>query len=325
MISLKQHVDKEDFLDIDSLKKSEINNLLNLSQTILKRIEIGNSLLHVLTGHHLATLFFEESTRTRLAFTHAANMLGANVMDLPVSLASLKKGESIRNTLATLESNGVDMVVIRHPDAGAPYFAAKTLSVPVVNAGDGSHAHPTQTVTDLFTLKQILKRLDNTITVAIVGDVLYCRTARSNIIGLRKFGVNVKVFTPKPLLPQHWRLGSKVSNSSGFNGTFIASSLAEAISDCDAVMVWRMQQERHPRVSRLPVSLYKHYCRIDTARLQKFAKPNTIVMHPGPLNEYAEISPEVARSSNCSVNQQVRYGTIVRMAIISQLLKGKLE
>ena len=308
-------------LDVDALGKQDILTLLDSAAVFFAATQERKSVPPLLSGKTVATIFFERSTRTRLSFARAARILGGEILDLPIDLASIRKGESLRSTLRTVQNMGADVVVMRHPDSGSPYFAAKNLSVPVVNAGDGGHAHPTQALIDLFTIRHRLKRLEG-LKIAIVGDILFSRVASSDITILRKFNAKIKVFGPQPLLPKGWRLGKTVSDGTVFSDIHVASSINEAISDTDAVIILRMQKERHSSIA-LPESAYTSLCHLDKQLLEDFARPDTVVMHAGPMNEGVEISPSLARSSKCTVEEQVKYGVAIRMAVLSAVCSEK--
>ncbi len=229
-------------LDIDSLTPQEITTLLNSSEGMLEVLGRDVKKTPALRGKTIVTVFYENSTRTRISFEEAGKVLGADVINVSVSSSSVSKGESLYNTALTLQAMQVDALVIRHPHSGGPHFVARHVNAPVVNAGDGMHAHPTQTLLDLFTLRQRLGDIAGK-KVAIIGDVLYSRVARSDILGFLMMGAEVVVCGPPTLLPSGWRPGVSPVEP-GMEKVQIVRTVEEALDGADAVMTLRIQRER---------------------------------------------------------------------------------
>jgi aspartate carbamoyltransferase catalytic subunit len=266
-----------------------------------------------LRGKTVVTLFYEASTRTRVGFEVAAKALGADTFSVSAAASSVTKGESLIDTIRTLQALGADFVIMRHHQAGAPYVVAEEVSASVINAGDGAHAHPTQALLDLFTIKERLGRIAG-LRVAIIGDVLHSRVARSNLWGLTTMGANVVLCGPPTLLPV-----------AGFSDGLPWSvertyHMDEALEGADVVMVLRMQLERQTGGMFPSLREYAHTYGLTEERLAR-AKPGAVVMHPGPMNEGVEIDPRVARGVQSVIETQVSNGVAVRMALL-YLLSG---
>jgi len=267
--------------------------------------------LPALRGRTVVNLFYEDSTRTRISFEAAAKRLSADVINFSAKGSSVAKGESLKDTALTLQAMGADAVVVRHPASGAPHRLAEWVDGSVVNAGDGTHEHPTQALLDAYTMRSRLGRLDG-LHVAIVGDVLHSRVARSQIHALTTLGVpEVRVIGPKTLLPAGVeQMGVKVYHD-----------MAAGLAGCDVVIMLRLQNERM-RGARLPSAQeYFKFFGLTPEKLA-LAKPDAIVMHPGPMNRGMEITPEVADSPRSTIVEQVANGVSVRMAVLYLLLGG---
>ena len=300
-------------LDVDSLTGDEIATLLDSTDGMLEVLSRDVKKTPALRGKTIVTVFYENSTRTRISFEEAGKILGADVINVSVSASSVSKGESLYNTALTLQAMQVDALVIRHPHSGAPHFVARHVNAPVVNAGDGMHAHPTQALLDLFTLRSRLGDLEGK-KVAIVGDVLYSRVARSDILGLVKVGARVVLCGPPTLMPVGWAPGISPSER-GMEGVQITGDVEEAITDADAVMTLRIQKERQDAGHLPDLREYSNRYGINRKRLA-LAKPGAPLMHPGPMNEGIEISSDVAHGTQSVVEEQVRNGVAVRMAVL---------
>ena len=303
-------------LDIDSLSPDEITSLLDSAEGMEEVLGRDVKKTPALRGKTIVTVFYENSTRTRISFEEAGKILGADVINVSVSSSSVSKGESLYNTALTLQAMRVDALVIRHPDAGAPHFVARHVDAPVVNAGDGMHAHPTQALLDLFTLRQNLGAIDGK-RVAIVGDILYSRVARSAIIGLLKMGAQVVVCGPPTLLPTGWQVDKKPAES-WCEGVEVAASVEQALEGADAVMTLRIQKERQDAGHLPDLREYSNRYGINRKRL-RLAKEGALLMHPGPMNEGVEISSDVAHGAQSVIEQQVRNGVALRMAVLYAL------
>ena len=263
-----------------------------------------------LRGKTVVNLFFESSTRTRISFELAEKRLSADTINFSKVTSSVKKGETLKDTAKNIEAMKIDMVVIRHSAPGAPHFLAQCLDVPIINAGDGAHEHPTQALLDMYTLHEKYGRLED-LNVVIVGDITHSRVARSDIWGLKKMGASVTVCGPSTLIP----IGMDAF------GITVVHDIDEAIRDADVIYVLRIQLER--QTSGLFPSLREYHKRfgITTERLEKVKKEVTI-MHPGPINRGIELASDVADGEHSVILNQVLNGVAVRMAVL-YLLSGE--
>jgi aspartate carbamoyltransferase catalytic subunit len=266
-----------------------------------------------LAGKVVANLFYEPSTRTKISFSLAARRLGADLVDFSPGGSSTAKGESFIDTARNIEAMGIDAVVVRHASAGAPHLLTKHLrpNVHVINAGDGAHEHPTQGLLDIFTIRRERKAVAG-LTVALVGDIAHSRVARSNIHGLTKLGATVIVCGPTTLVPREVAA----------LGVEIAHDLDAVLPRCDVVNLLRVQFERQ-RTGLFPsVGEYAHLFGMNGERLRK-ARPDLLILAPGPINRGLELTPDVADAPNSAIIQQVTNGLAVRMAVLSQLCGGQ--
>lgn len=260
-----------------------------------------------LQGRVVVNLFFEPSTRTRTSFSLAARRMGADTIDFSSAGSSVSKGESFIDTAKNIEAMGVDVVVVRHSVPGAPHLLAQHLRCGVVNAGDGAHEHPTQGLLDMFTIRQVKGRLDG-LTVGLVGDIAHSRVARSNIHGLLKLGARVIVCGPPTLVPSTVeRLGVEVSHR-----------LDDVLPCCDVINMLRIQFERQQTGLFPSIGEYARLFGMDSARLAR-AKPDLLLLAPGPINRGVEITPEVADGPHSAILRQVANGLAVRMAVLDLL------
>ena len=305
--------DSKHLLDVDSLSTEQIQNLrsraIEFRQLRASRPFKSDSL----RGGSVYTLFFENSTRTRVSFEHAGKALGADVINISASTSSVNKGESLLNTVLTLDAMGIDALIVRHPHSGAPHFIARHVNAVVINAGDGAHGHPTQALLDVLTLQDHLGNLKGA-KLALIGDILYSRVARSDIIAFRKMGVEIAIAGPPTLLPQGWTSGP---NSLGIPDTEVTvyESVEDAIRDADAIMCLRLQLERQTSGLLPDVNEYSRVWGINAQRVA-LAKPGAPVMHPGPMNEGLEISTDIAHGALSLVENQVENGVAMRMAVL---------
>ncbi|MGH3031301.1 MAG: aspartate carbamoyltransferase catalytic subunit [Gaiellaceae bacterium] len=299
-------------ISIADLTREDVERLLALSRTFARSLERDVKKLPTLRGRLVVNAFFEASTRTSSSFELAAKRLSADVMSLKASGSSLEKGESLKDTLLTIGAYDPDVMVIRHGQIGAPQLAARYTSAHVVNAGDGTHQHPTQALLDLYTLDEELGGVEG-LHVAIVGDVLHSRVARSNVQALVLMGARVTLVGPPPLIPRGIEsMGCEVSHDIG------------AIGAADVVYVLRMQRERMLEGANYVPSLREYTARwgVTPGRL----RPGQKVMHPGPMNRGVEIDPAVADADESLIERQVRSGLVVRMAVLYDLLtQGPVE
>jgi aspartate carbamoyltransferase catalytic subunit len=305
-------------LDLDDFSREEIEEVMQNS-SVMKEV-LGRDIKKVpaLRGKSIVTLFLEPSTRTRVSFEHAAKTLSADVINVTGTGSSAEKGESLYNTALTLQAMNADLLVMRHPHSGAPYFLARNLDAGVINAGDGGHAHPTQALLDLYTIQTRLGRIEG-VRVAIVGDILYGRVARSNLWGLTRMGASVVICAPPTLLPPAFIGGSRVPEGHPFASIETETSVERALEGADVVMALRIQRERQ-QAGHLPtVREYSRMYGITADRL-RLASPDVIVMHPGPMNEGIEIDTEVAHGARSVIEEQVTNGVAVRMALLYGLM-----
>jgi aspartate carbamoyltransferase catalytic subunit len=300
-------------LDLDDFSVEEIETVMDTATRMKDVLQRPIKKVPTLRGKTLVTLFYEASTRTRVGFEVAAKALGADTVSVAAASSSVTKGESLIDTVRTLRALGADFVVMRHHQAGAPYVIAEEVESSVINAGDGWHAHPTQALLDLFTIRERLGRIAG-LRVAIVGDILHSRVARSNLWGLSLMGADVVLCGPPTMLPEPsfcdgvpWQ----------FEHTY---RLEEALAGADVVMVLRMQLERQTGGLFPSLREYVRTYALTEERLSK-AKPGALVMHPGPMNEGVEIDPKVARGVQSVIEAQVTNGVAVRMALL-YLLSG---
>lgn len=297
------------FLTIDQLDREEFEALLDLGEQFVAVNQREIPKLPVLRGKVVASLFYEDSTRTRISFETAAKRLSCDVMAFSVSSSSVKKGESLRDTVQTIEAMGIDAVVMRHSAAGAPDRVASWIDAHVVNAGDGCHEHPTQALLDLLTLRRHLGAGLDGARIAIVGDILHSRVARSDALAFAALGAEVTLVAPPTLLP---------STLAGWPVT-VSHDLDDVIADLDAVYMLRIQRERQHE-ARFP-SLREYTARygLTVERAGRLRK-DALVMHPGPMNRGVEIAAEVAEGPASVITEQVANGVAVRMAVLYRLM-----
>jgi len=294
----------KDLLGIKDLRSDEIIFILNTAFTFKEVLKRDIKKVPPLRGKTVVNLFFEPSTRTRISFELAAKRLSADVINFSVTTSSIVKGETLKDTALTIQALGADFAVVRHSSAGVPYFLSRILDIPIINAGDGTNEHPTQALLDLFTILSYKKKFEG-LTVAIVGDILHSRVARSNIYGLTKLGALVRIICPPTLVPPHIdKLGVKVFDS-----------MDEGIKDADIIMTLRPQLERQSKGFFPSLEEYFNLYGLTSKRL-KLAKNDAIVMHPGPMNRGIEIESDVADGPQSVILEQVTNGLAVRMAVL---------
>jgi aspartate carbamoyltransferase catalytic subunit len=293
-------------LDVDQLDRDEIERCLDLAAE-LRSMRQRRERLNSLAGHVIGLAFAEASTRTRVSFEMAARGLGAQVVDLPMQASSATKGESLVDTLLTLQRTGIDTVVLRHPASGAPYLAARATGLRIVNAGDGTHAHPTQALLDALTLRDALGTLQDAV-LTIVGDIGHSRVARSNLQLLAALGASVRLTGPPA-----WTRGFD-----SWPGVRVYGRLEDALQGADAVMALRVQLERQAG-GGVP-SLHEYTARwgLDSERM-RLARPGAPLLHPGPTNEGVELTAALASAPSSLIGQQVANGVAVRMAVLTLL------
>jgi aspartate carbamoyltransferase catalytic subunit len=309
-------------LDLDDFARTEIEAVMETTDAMTEVLGREVPRVPALRGTTIVTLFYEASTRTRASFEMAAKALGADVINIAASGSSVQKGESLYDTVRTLQAVGAQMLVMRHGSSGAPYLVARHTGMNVVNGGDGWHAHPTQGLLDIYTMRSHLGELRGK-RVVIVGDIAHSRVARSNLWGLSALGAEVVVCAPPTLLPYGVRPGAAPSEEPlALPRVTVETDLDRAVEGADVVMALRLQLER--MTSGLLPSLreYARLYQVNEERLAR-ARPGALVMHPGPMNEGIEISPAVARSLQSVVEEQVTNGVAVRMAVLYLLARGK--
>lgn len=313
-------------LDLEDFSLEEIDLLFTTTDEMHIVLNQNKKKLALLQGKVIVTLFYESSTRTRLSFEEAGKILGADVINISNQGSSVEKGESLLNTILTIQATGADIIIVRHPHSGAPYFIAKHLNFSkVINAGDGLHAHPTQALSDLYTMKSHLGNLANR-KVVIVGDIMHSRVARSNLWGLLLMGAKVVLCGPPTLLPKEFLRGDHRKNNHPLDKVEIEMNLDKAIEGAEAVMALRLQTERQDDGFLPSLREYSKMYAITQERL-KTAQTGAILMHPGPMNEGVEISPDVAHGPQSVIEEQVNNSVAIRMSLLKLLLnpKGKIQ
>lgn len=301
---------RKDLLDMQDLTAEEIQLILDTALPMQEIMRRDIKKLPTLRGKVVLNLFFEPSTRTRTSFELAGKYMGADTINFTAASSSAVKGETLLDTGRTIAAMGVDVVVIRHSAAGAPHMLARALQARVINAGDGMHEHPTQALLDLFTLREVKGRLAG-LEVAIIGDILHSRVARSNIWGLTRMGAHVRVAGPATLLPPGLeQLGVRVCRR-----------VEEALEGADAVMLLRLQLERQQQGLLPSLREYARQYALDQHRLA-YARPDAVVLHPGPINRGVEINSELADGPASRIERQVTNGVAVRMALLYLLAGG---
>jgi aspartate carbamoyltransferase catalytic subunit len=291
-------------LGLEELSRGEIETILNTAEDFVEVSQRRRKKRGDLKGKVVVNLFFEPSTRTRTSFGLAAKRLSADTIDFTSGGSSVSKGETFIDTAKNIEALGIDIMVVRHSVSGAPHLLAQHLGCSVVNAGDGAHEHPTQGLLDILTIRRVKGHVEG-LTVALVGDILHSRVARSNIHGLLKLGARVIVCGPSTLVPPSIaRLGVEV-----------AYRLDEVLPRCDVVNVLRIQFERQRSGLFPSIHEYAHLFGMDSQRLRR-AKPDVLLLAPGPINRGVELTPEVADGPHSAILQQVTNGLAVRMAVL---------
>lgn len=295
---------RKHLLALADLSREEIVHVLDTAEGFKEVSTRSVKKVPALRGRVVVNMFFEDSTRTRMSFELAAQRLSADVIDFAEKMSSTKKGETLLDTARNIEAMGVDIMVLRHPAAGAALHLSQTVNCCVVNAGDGQHAHPTQGLLDLFTIRELKGRIDG-LNVAIVGDIVHSRVARSDIRGLQKLGAKVTLVGPPTLVPKAFEsMGARVT--SDFEGI---------LGEMDVVNMLRIQKERMTDSGFPSAREYVRFFGMNRHRLKR-CKPDVLVMHPGPVNRGIELAPDVADGPHSSILRQVTNGLAVRMAVL---------
>jgi aspartate carbamoyltransferase catalytic subunit len=296
-------------LTCEGLSAGEITSLLDLADKAADLNRQVNKKRDILRGRTLINLFFEASTRTQASFELAGKRLGADVMNMNVSTSSVQKGETLIDTAMTLNAMRPDMIVVRHHAAGAVELLAQKVDCSVINAGDGAHEHPTQALLDALTIRRAKGRVEG-LTVAICGDILHSRVARSNIYVLNALGARVRLVAPSTLIPPGIeRLGAEVF-----------TDMWKGLEDADIVMMLRLQRERMQGSYVPSTREYYHFFGLDQEKLSR-ARPDALIMHPGPMNRGVEIASAIADHSRSVIRDQVEMGVAVRMAVLEALAR----
>jgi aspartate carbamoyltransferase catalytic subunit len=299
-----------DLLGIEGLNRLEIEALLGMAESEIAVSRQAEKKKTVLRGRTQINLFFEPSTRTQSSFELAGKRLGADVMNMSVASSSLKKGETLIDTAATLNAMRPDIIVVRHRSAGAVHLLARKVDCAVVNAGDGAHEHPTQALLDALTIRRAKGGIEG-LVVAICGDILHSRVARSNLILLQALGAQVRLIAPSTLMPK------------GIErfGVTVFHDLKKGIEGADIIMMLRLQRERMNGAFVPSTKEYFRYFGLDAAKL-KLAASDALVMHPGPMNRGVEISSDIADGAQSLIREQVEMGVAVRMAVLEALVSN---
>ena len=298
-------------LGLEGVSKEDITLILDTADSFFEVLQREIPQVPTLRGKTIVNLFFENSTRTRMSFELAEKRLSANPLNFSTSTSSVAKGESLRDTMRNIEAMKIDMVVVRHSAAGAPSFLTRCTNASIINAGDGLHEHPTQALLDMMTIRQKRKKLEG-LKVAIIGDVLHSRVARSNAWGMKTMGMDVTLCGPPTLLPQH----------PDVLGVNVTDSMDEALRGADVVMLLRLQLERQGSGLFPSIREYRERYGLDLDKLNKLPG-DIIVMHPGPINRGIELASNVADCGKSVILDQVTNGVAVRMAVLFLLGGGE--
>jgi aspartate carbamoyltransferase catalytic subunit len=291
----------KNLLGIESLSKIEIRKVLTLAKKLKREFPENQSYL---AGKRIVNLFMEPSTRTRIAFELAAKTLNADVISIAEKSSSLTKGETLRDTALNIQALGADAIVLRHSSPGSPLLLSRIIDVPIINAGDGAHEHPSQALLDVYTLEEKIGPLDGK-KITILGDILFSRVARSNFWALSKMGAKVTLAGPSTLVPKSFES----------MGAIVSHDLKESLADADAVMLLRIQHERQSSSHFPSLEEYTRIFGLNKYR-SKWLKNDAVILHPGPINRGVEIDSELADSANSVILDQVTNGVAIRMAIL---------
>ncbi len=301
---------RKDLLDIKSLSEDEILNIVYTAQQMKKQIDNPDLRGECNNKKNIVTLFYENSTRTKMSFMLASNYLGMKCEDLGIATSSVNKGESLIDTAVSLDNMGIDAIIIRHQNTGAGHLIAKNIRASVINAGDGSNEHPTQCLLDMLSILEVKNKFEG-LKVAIIGDIANSRVARSNIYALSKLGANITLGGPSTLVSKNMQNLAK--------NVEVTYDIREAIKDADIVMGLRVQFERQKSMP-FPNNREYHELFGVNKQLLELAKEDVYVMHPGPVNRGVELSTEVIDGKNSIINEQVKNGVATRMAVLKLLL-----
>ncbi|HOP32014.1 MAG TPA: aspartate carbamoyltransferase catalytic subunit [Candidatus Hydrothermia bacterium] len=308
-----QSLTKKDLLGLDELDREEIELILDTARSLREILYRPIKKVPTLRGKTVVNMFFEPSTRTQSSFDLAAKRLSADTVSVSTRGSAVQKGESLLDTLLNIDAMKADAFVIRHWASGAPHFLARYTKAAVINAGDGTHEHPTQALLDILTMQDRFGSIEG-LDVLIVGDILHSRVARSNIFGLKKLGAKVTLSGPPTLLPEYFQdLGADISYD-----------VDEAVKDKDVIMALRIQKERLEEAYFPSIREYRKFFGITIERLRK-AKENAVIMHPGPVNWGVELDFDLLQERESLILNQVTNGVAVRMAVLYLFIKGEKE
>ena len=300
---------RKDLLGLKDVSQEEILSILQTASQMKQILKSGNKKTPHLQGKSVVTLFYENSTRTRVSFDLACKYLSASSSNVSASSSSVSKGETLLDTARTLDRMEVDILIMRHPMAGAPHLMAKHVKAGVINAGDGMHEHPTQSLLDMMTIKEKFNSLDG-LKIAIAGDILHSRVARSNIYGMTTMGAEVHIAAPKTMLPYGIEeLGAKVHRN-----------VDDAVVGANVIMGLRIQKERQSAGLFPSIREYHKYFGIDENRVE-LADKDVMIMHPGPVNRGAELNSMVMDMDRCVIDEQVTNGVAIRMALLFMMTR----
>lgn len=301
---------RKDLLGIQELSKEDIYHILDIAAEMKEKVLSGDKKTYHLQGKSIVTLFYENSTRTRLSFELASKYMSSSSANITASGSSVQKGETLIDTGRTIDAMGTDIIIIRHSAAGAPHLLAKHVKAGVINAGDGMNEHPTQALLDMLTIKENLGGFEG-LKVAVVGDITHSRVARSDAFALTKLGASVFVAGPKTLIPMEFEKAGNVT---------VCQSVEEAVCDADVIVNLRIQLERQKSALFPTIHEYSEFYGMNEKRLA-MAKKGALIMHPGPINRGVELNSFVADCDQSYINRQVTNGVAVRMAVLHLLCK----
>jgi aspartate carbamoyltransferase catalytic subunit len=305
-------------LDLDDFTREEIELVLETADAMSEVLTREVKRVPTLRGKTVVTLFYEPSTRTRASFELAAKNLSADTVSIDASKSSVVKGESLTDSLRTIQALGADIIVMRHSQSGAPYLAVQEVKSSIINAGDGWHAHPSQALLDIYTIRRHLGKLEK-LKIAIIGDIMHSRVARSDIWGMSTMGAELVLCSPSTLLPRY--LDVFIENCR-LRNVRVEDMIETALENADVVMLLRLQMERQQSGLLPSLREYIEQYQLTIERLS-LAKPHALVMHPGPVNEGIEVSPEVAHGTQSVIEEQVANGVAIRMALLYLIAGGK--
>ncbi len=322
VLEAQAYLKRRHVLDLDDFSRGEIETVMETADAMKEVLGREVPRVPALRGKTVITLFYEASTRTRTSFELSAKALGADTISIAATSSSVQKGESLIDTVRTLQAVGAHILVMRHASSGAPYLVARQVEMNVINAGDGWHAHPTQGLLDLYTIRSRLGDLQGK-RVVIVGDITHSRVVRSDIWGLSTLGAEIVVCAPPTLNPSGLRPGDAGQlEPRALPPVTVETNLDRALEGADVVMALRLQSERMTTGLLPSLREYAQLYQLNEERLAR-ARPGALVMHPGPLNEGVEISPALARSAQSVIEEQVTNGVAIRMAVLYLLAREK--